>query len=67
LTTDFSEVRTASNNTAMMMMMAAERTSETSVDNYFIRQYNPEDKSKHNIISLFVAITKSRTQMCIAV
>jgi hypothetical protein len=29
-----------------MMMMEAVRTSETSVDNYFTRQYNPEDKSE---------------------
>jgi hypothetical protein len=27
-------------------MMEAERTSETSVDNYFTRQYIPEDKSE---------------------
>jgi hypothetical protein len=27
-------------------MMEAARTSETSVDNYFIRQYIPEDKSE---------------------
>jgi hypothetical protein len=28
------------------MMMEALRTSETSVDNYFTRQYNPEDSSE---------------------
>jgi hypothetical protein len=28
------------------MMMEAARTSETSVDNYFARQYIPEDKSE---------------------
>jgi hypothetical protein len=28
-------------------MMEAVRTSETSVDNYFTRQYNPEDSSEH--------------------
>jgi hypothetical protein len=28
------------------LMMEAARTSETSVDNYFTRQYNPEDKSE---------------------
>jgi hypothetical protein len=28
------------------LMMEAARTSETSVDNYFTRQYIPEDKSK---------------------
>jgi hypothetical protein len=27
-------------------MMEAARTSETSVDNYFIRQYIPEDNSE---------------------
>jgi hypothetical protein len=27
-------------------MMQAARTSETSVDNYFTRQYIPEDKSE---------------------
>jgi hypothetical protein len=28
------------------LMMEAARTSETSVDNYFTRQYIPEDKSE---------------------
>jgi hypothetical protein len=28
------------------MMMEAARTSETSVDNYFTRQYIPEDNSE---------------------
>jgi hypothetical protein len=27
-------------------MMEAARTSETSIDNYFTRQYIPEDKSE---------------------
>jgi hypothetical protein len=27
--------------------MEAARTSETSVDNHFTRQYNPEDSSEH--------------------
>jgi hypothetical protein len=31
------------------MMMEAARTSETSVDNYFTRQYIPEDKSELHI------------------
>jgi hypothetical protein len=31
-----------------MMMMKAVRTSETSVDNYFTRQYIPEDNSVHH-------------------
>jgi hypothetical protein len=30
------------------LMMEAVRTSETSVDNYFTRQYNPEDNSEHH-------------------
>jgi hypothetical protein len=29
------------------LMMEALRTSETSVDNHFTRQYNPEDSSEH--------------------
>jgi hypothetical protein len=29
-------------------MMEAIRTSETSVDNHFTRQYNPEDNSEHH-------------------
>jgi hypothetical protein len=34
-------------------MMKAVRTSETSVDNHFTRQYIPEDNSVH-VISLFL-------------
>jgi hypothetical protein len=30
------------------LMMEAVRTSETSVDNHFTRQYNPEDGSEHH-------------------
>jgi hypothetical protein len=30
--------------------MEAVRTSETSVDNLFTRQYNPEDSSEHSIL-----------------
>jgi hypothetical protein len=29
-------------------MMEAVRTSETSVDNHFTRQYNPQDNSEHH-------------------
>jgi hypothetical protein len=29
------------------LMMEAVRTCETSVDNHFTRQYNPEDSSEH--------------------
>jgi hypothetical protein len=31
----------------LSLMMEAVRTSETSVDNHFTRQYNPEDSSEH--------------------
>jgi hypothetical protein len=31
-------------------MMEAVRTSETSVDNHFTRQYTPEDSSEHQVI-----------------
>jgi hypothetical protein len=30
------------------LMMGAVRTSETSVDNHFTRQYIPEDNSEHH-------------------
>jgi hypothetical protein len=33
------------------MMMEAARTSETSVDNYFTRQYIPEDNSELVVLS----------------
>jgi hypothetical protein len=35
-------------------MMEAARTSETSVDNHFTRQYNPEDSSEQNSELLIV-------------
>jgi hypothetical protein len=38
------------------LMMEAVRTSETSVDNYFTRQYIPEDNSEHHK-SLYEAFT----------
>jgi hypothetical protein len=41
LSTNVSEVRTAS-----ILMMEAVRTAETSVDNYFTRQYIKEDNSE---------------------
>jgi hypothetical protein len=34
-------------------MLEAVRTSETSVDNYFTRQYIPEDNSEHQICNGF--------------
>jgi hypothetical protein len=43
LSTHVSEVRAAS---IIKAMMNAVRTSETSVNNYFTRQYIPEDKSE---------------------
>jgi hypothetical protein len=46
LSTDVSEVRAAS--IIITLMMAAARISETSVDNYFTRQYIPEDNSEHH-------------------
>jgi hypothetical protein len=45
LSTDVSEVRTAP--IIRYEMMEAVLTSETSVDNYFTRQYIPEDNSEH--------------------
>jgi hypothetical protein len=42
LSTDVSEVSAAS--IIIALVMEAARTSETSVDNYFTRQYIPEDK-----------------------
>jgi hypothetical protein len=46
LSTDVSDVRAAS---IIALMMEAARTSETSVDKYFTRQYIPEDKSELHI------------------
>jgi hypothetical protein len=43
LLTDVSEVCAAS---IITLMMEAARTSEILVDNYFTRQYIPEDKSE---------------------
>jgi hypothetical protein len=41
-------------------MMEAVRTSETSVDNHFTRQYNPEDSSEHQIKICRLTFTKQR-------
>jgi hypothetical protein len=46
MSTDVSELRAAS--IIRDLMMEAARTSETSVDNHFTRQYNPEDSSEHH-------------------
>jgi hypothetical protein len=35
-------------------MMEAVRTSETSVDNHFTRQYNPEDSSEYLTIDKMI-------------
>jgi hypothetical protein len=37
------------------MMMEAVRTSETSVDNHFTRQYNPEDSSEQHFAKSYFA------------
>jgi hypothetical protein len=37
------------------LMMEAARTSETSVDNYFTRQYIPEDKSE-KVICMYITL-----------
>jgi hypothetical protein len=44
-------------------MMEAVRTSETSVDNHFTRQYIPEDNSEHEFIGHedIVSFVKSLT------
>jgi hypothetical protein len=39
----------------LSLMMEAVRTSETSVDNHFTRQYNPEDSSEHHCWRLMEA------------
>jgi hypothetical protein len=46
MSTDVSEVRAASIITYSSLMVEAAHTSGTSVDNYFIRQYIPEDNSE---------------------
>jgi hypothetical protein len=43
----FNRVDTGYGGLHSSLMMEAARTSETSVDNYFIRQYIPEDNSEH--------------------
>jgi hypothetical protein len=41
------QVLTAASHSSLMM--EAVRTSETSVDNHFTRQYNPEDSSEQKM------------------
>jgi predicted PhzF superfamily epimerase YddE/YHI9 len=43
-------------------MMEAVRTSETSVDNHFTRQYNPEDSSEHVTPGCQLRAEKSQLQ-----
>jgi hypothetical protein len=38
------------------LMMKAVRTSETSVDNYFTRQYIPEDNSEQDTLTLWTRL-----------
>jgi hypothetical protein len=62
--TDVSEVRTASIIRASIiiaLMMEAAHTSETSVDNYFTRQYIPEDNSEQ-VYRKFPAEFKQRRE-----
>jgi hypothetical protein len=42
-------------------MMEAVRTSETSVDNHFTWQYNPEDSSEHRVKVTLYSGTKTFT------
>jgi hypothetical protein len=45
-----------------LLMMEAVRTSETSVDNHFTRQYIPEDNSEHYFV-LFVFHSEEGTEI----
>jgi hypothetical protein len=38
-------------------MMEAVRTSETSVDNHFTRQYIPEDNSEQEVYLFYIFLT----------
>jgi hypothetical protein len=40
--------------------MEAVRTSETSVDNHFTRQYIPEDNSEHHVVQ----IAEGKSRVC---
>jgi hypothetical protein len=40
-------------------MMEAARTSETSVNNYFTRQYIPEDKSERLLLTYILSDTQN--------
>jgi hypothetical protein len=57
-----SEVRVAS---IIARMMEAARISETSLDNYFTRQYIPEDNLNFRVIFLvFLNRFQDRVQFC---
>jgi hypothetical protein len=43
-------------STDVSLMMEAVRTSETSVDNHFTRQYIPEDNSEQDILVIHTAL-----------
>jgi hypothetical protein len=45
------------------LMMEAVRTSETSVDNHFTRQYIPEDNSEHHSSLMMEAVRTSETSV----
>jgi hypothetical protein len=45
-------------------MMEAVRTSETSVDNNFTRQYIPEDNSEHHSVRSFPGFRMDITRAC---
>jgi hypothetical protein len=47
-------------------MMEAVRTSETSVDNHFTRQYNPEDNSEQQSSSFFPSMSLQRRECLVA-
>jgi hypothetical protein len=53
------------------LMMEAVRTSETSVDNHFTRQYIPEDNSEHQNMILFTCSRQARylykSNLCLSV
>jgi hypothetical protein len=66
LSAEFSEVRAAFIIRAMTLIMEAARTSETSVDNYFTRQFIPEDKSElHDTASSLCSVLHFTTIMVV--
>jgi hypothetical protein len=48
-------------------MMEAVRTSESSVDNYFTRQYIPEDNSEQILIYLYTVDWFTATNLAIII